>query len=81
MAKKIPRFISQQYRNGARGFRVQHRQALRTAAKALELAMSGCAYAPSYEHLRIARKEIDDAIEATRPANWERAEGKTESVK
>lgn len=68
---KIPRFISKQV-GGAQVFRVLHRSALRDAQRELNRAMIGCAYAPSYNAIQKAMAALNEAIEAARPANWER---------
>jgi hypothetical protein len=69
---RIPRFITAQFAGGAQEYRVSHRHALRQALKALRLARMGCAYSPAYRFIQRANDEVDKAIEATRPGNWER---------
>lgn len=47
MSHPVPKFISKQYKGGARGFRREKRRQLRELNKALNALRKGCMYFPS----------------------------------
>jgi hypothetical protein len=69
---KYPRYLIAQYGGSSRKFEATHRKRLKAAQRALRVALSGCAFAPSRDDITAAREHIFAAIEKCRPANWDR---------
>jgi hypothetical protein len=70
VSRKVPRWISEQYENGARGFKEEKRAQLRVVVKAFEDFRLGCAYLPcGSSDAFVALRHIQRAISI---AEWGR---------
>lgn len=50
MSRLVPKFVTEQYEGGARGFRAEKRRQLAAVKKAVEELRTGCAFFPCAEH-------------------------------
>ena len=71
--KPVPRFISEQYKGGARGFKATKRRQLKALVKAYDDLKLGSAYLPGFPtHMSMIAKGIASLREELAEKKWGR---------